>query len=48
MMMIILLGVKAALILSAAVVSCLVFRAISNHLDRMVEEMEQEAQNKKI
>ena len=35
-------GFKAALILSAAVVFCLVYRAITDKFDKMIEEMKKE------
>lgn len=35
-------GVKAALILSAAVVFCLVYRAITDKFDKMLNEMKEE------
>ena len=35
-------GVKAALILSAAVVFCLVYRAITDKFDKILNEMKEE------
>lgn len=35
-------GVKAALILSASVVFCLVYRAITDKFDKMLNEMKEE------